>query len=299
MQKTAIVTGANSGLGLEITRQMASRGYRAIMACRNLDKAAAARDKLLRDNPQAQLEVAALDVSSLDSVAAFAENFGATSGELDLLFNNAGITGMELARNDRGHESHLATNHLGPFALVGYLLPRFREGAATRIINVNSLAHRAQKAAGMADLNWERDKYDPMDAYGRSKFAFMIYTLELQRRLQANGANIIAVGAHPGFANTEIMFKEGSAIAPKNWLGRLRTELFKPLIPLPEKAARPMIHAALADDVSGGEYYGPGGLFEIAGKPGPAKINPAAMDAALARDLWHQSEVMTGVSYLD
>jgi NAD(P)-dependent dehydrogenase (short-subunit alcohol dehydrogenase family) len=298
-KRAVVVTGANIGLGLALTRGLATQDCRVIMACRSVEKADLARDTLLAELPGAELDTAQLDLSSVNSVAAFAAGFRENYGELDLLINNAGITGMPLQRNDRGHELHLATNYLGPFALTGLLLPHFRAGVRTRIVNVNSLAHKSKGAENIGDLNWERDQYEPMRAYGRSKFALMMYTLELQRRLQQAGSQVIAVSSHPGFAATDILSKPGSAMAPKNLLGKLRQELFRPLIPTPEKAARSTLLAALGEDVEGGHYYGPTGLFEIAGKPGPAKINPAASNKEAAQDLWKMSEQMTNVSYLN
>lgn len=299
MNKTAIVTGANIGLGLAITRALAKRNFKIIMACRNKDKANTARDELRQEIPNAKLETAILDMSSLDSILEFADEFTQHYGELDLLINNAGITGMPLLRNSQDIELHMATNYLGPFALIGKLLPSFITSRQTRIVNVNSLAHRSKGAEDLRDLSWTQASYDPMLAYGRSKFALMMFTLELQRRLNLAKSKTIAISSHPGFAATDILSKPGSAMAPKTWAGKLRQKILRPLIPTPQQAARSTLVAALDKDVKPGEYYGPSGLAEIAGKPGHAKINPAAFQAEAALDLWRRSEEITGTRYLD
>lgn len=299
MKSIAVVTGANAGLGLEVSRELLRRGFKVVMACRNAQKAAIAASELKTEIADADIDTAVLDVASLASVSAFADWFSQHYDRLNLLINNAGITGMPLQRNDAGHESHLATNYLGPFALIGRLLPQLENTPGARIVNVNSLAHRLRGAADIDDLNWERQTYEPMQAYGRSKFALMMFTLELQKRLQEAGSDTLAVSAHPGFAATSILDKPGSTMAPKNALARLRHKVMTPLIPTPDKAARSTLHAALSGDVRPGDYIGPRGLFEIGGKPGRAKINPAATDSGRASELWQISEEMSGVSYLD
>lgn len=299
MEGIAVVTGANAGLGLEVTRELLRNDFRVVMACRNEQKALDAASVLRAEIPNARIDTALLDVSSLASINEFARWFSQHFTQLHLLVNNAGITAMPLQRTDAGHESHLATNYLGPFALIGKLLPYLEATPGSRIVNVNSLAHRLKGTADLDDLNWEHDGYEPMLAYGRSKFALMMFTLELQNRLQRTGSDILAVSAHPGFAATEILEKPGSTMAPNNWFERMRHKLTAPLIPKPEKAARSTVFAALSSEVNPGDYIGPRGLFEIGGLPGRAKINPAARDAERARQLWEKTESMTGVSYLD
>lgn len=294
-QKTAVVTGANAGLGFAISAALLQEDYRVVMACRNAAKADVARKSLLEQIPGAAVSVLPLDVSDLASVAAFADLFAGQFGELDLLINNAGIVAQPFTRNDAGHELQMATNYLGSFALVGRLLPFFSPQRPGRIVNVGSLAHRFGKLP-LDDLNWDKGDYRPMKGYARSKVALLMFTQELSRRLA--GGTIIALAAHPGFAATEIT-NNNPTMQPKNALQRWFRNRVEPLIPKPVDAARPILHAALAEGVRGGEYYGPGGLFEIAGKPAAAKLNPRTKNTAHAQRLWSLTEEMTGVRYLD
>jgi NAD(P)-dependent dehydrogenase (short-subunit alcohol dehydrogenase family) len=296
MGNIAVVTGANAGLGFEIARGLAARGMTVVMACRDLKKAEAARDRLLAEQPQASLGVRRLDVSDLESVREFGRGFSGESGGLQLLVNNAGIVDIPLARNRAGHELQLATNYLGPFALIGTLLPHFASGQAARIVNVNSNAHRGGELR-LDDFNWERGRYRGMAAYARSKLALMTFTLELDRRLRASGSPIIALSAHPGWAATGIADHKPMA-NPSNPVGKWLIGQVKKIVPTAAQAARPSLHAACADGVRGGEYYGPGGFGEIAGETAPARINPKACEVESAGRLWRLSEDMTGVRYL-
>jgi NAD(P)-dependent dehydrogenase (short-subunit alcohol dehydrogenase family) len=297
-KKTAVITGANAGLGFETTRALARQGYRIIMACRNLAKAEEAKSRLLKEESGIELVVMQLDVSDLDSVQKFTERFAAEIGQLDLLINNAGVVAMPFTRNSAGHEMQLATNYLGAFALVGRLLPHFNTERQGRIVNVASLAHRMGKLA-FDDFNWERTPYHEMKGYAHSKIVLMTFTLELNRRLTRAKKNIIAVGAHPGFAATEIIKNNNSSLAVKGAFSQWMQSKIEPLIPKPVDAARSTVLAACAADVQGGDYYGPGGLLEIAGKPAKAKINPVAKLPENGKRVWEISEAMTGVRYLD
>ena len=297
-ERIAIVTGANAGLGFQTSVALAKQGYRVVMACRNEAKAAKAREALLAEAPTAKTQVLRLDQSEPDSVQGFADAFIAEYGELDLLINNAGIVGLPLTRNSAGHELQMATNYLGVFALTGLLLSRFRAGMPTRIVNVGSLAHRQGKM-DLDDLNWQTGAYKPMGAYGRSKLAMMAWTLELDARLRAIGSDTIAVSAHPGFAATEIGTNNPNPMLnPQNAFGKWFQNQVRRFIPTADQAARPILRAACADGVQGGDYYGPGGFMEIGGAPAPAKINPKAKDPELRARLWALSESLTGVRYL-
>jgi NAD(P)-dependent dehydrogenase (short-subunit alcohol dehydrogenase family) len=294
-RKTAVVTGANVGLGFATSEALLRKGYHVVMACRNAAKADVARNQLLEAVPGADVSVLPLDVSILSSVDAFAELFAQQFGELDLLINNAGIVAMPFSRNDAGHEMQMATNYFGSFALVGRMLPSFAAARPCRIVNVGSLAHRFG-VLPLDDMNWDRGDYRPMKGYARSKVALLTFTQELNRRLA--GSNLIALAAHPGFAATNIT-AGNPGMQPKNALQRWIRSKVEPLIPTPADAARPILHAALAEGVRGGEYYGPRGLLEIAGKPAKARLNPKTKNLAHAQRLWAVSEEMTGVSYLN
>ena len=295
--RTAVITGANAGIGFEAALKLAEKGTNILMACRSLDKAKQARVELLSRVPRANIEILPLDVSEPKSIKEFTERFAEQVGALDILINNAGIVTPLLSRNSLGYELHLATNYLGAFALTGMLLPYFRKGAPTRIVNVGSLAHRFGKF-DFDDPNWDKTTYNNWKAYARSKIATASFTIELNRRLQQNGGGTIALAAHPGFAATDMGRKSG-ATTPKSKFGRwYQGKMEAWIVAKPEHAADPIIHAASADDVGGGDYYGPTGLFEIKGKTGKAKLNPLARDVDFGRRLWNASESLTGVSYL-
>lgn len=294
--KTAIVTGANAGIGFEITRALAGQGYKTIMACRNQLKAQEAKQSLLDEQPNANLVVLPLDLSELSSVNRFVELFASEVGELDLLINNAGLMSPTLVRNSEGHELQLATNYLGNFALIGKLLPYFCETRPCRIVNVGSLSHRFGKLA-LDDFNCEKMAYTEIKGYAHSKIALLTYTIELNRRLAHSGKNLIALAAHPGFANTNITRKE-AVVRKKSSLRQWFQNLLEPFIPVARDAARSILLAACDPKVQGGDYYGPGGFMEMGGKPAKAKLNRVALDPDMGRQLWALSEAMTGVRYL-
>jgi len=295
--KTAVITGANAGLGFETARALARDGYRVVMACRNADRARDARQRLLAEVAGCDLRVLPLDVSEPASVRAFAARFADEVGALDLLVNNAGVVAMPLSRNSAGHEMQMATNYLGAFALTGLLLPCFESGRPCRIVNVGSLAHRLGRL-DFDDLNWERTPYREFQGYANSKLALLTFTRELDLRLARSHNNILALAAHPGFAATEIMYKNGSTLAPTSAIGRWLNDRLSPLIPKPADAARATVLAATAAGVQGGDYYGPGGPLEIAGRPAPARLNRRAAVPEYGARLWQLSESLTGVRYL-
>ncbi len=296
-KRVAVVTGANAGIGYQAALALARQGARVVMACRSVDKANKAQDELLAEVPDADTLVIALDISEPASIQRFVQQFGEEVGQLDLLINNAGVAAIPLARNSVGREMQLATNYLGAFELSGRLLPLFVKNGQARIVNVGSLMHRVGKLE-LDDLNWDKTPYDEWQSYGRSKVAMMSHTLELNRRLRKSGSNIIALGAHPGFAATNI-HANSPAMKPKSAFAAWRKKKLEPLIPRPPQAALPIIHAATAAGVQGGDYYGPRGLLEVASKKvGRARINPVAKKAELAKQLWALSEEMTGVRYL-
>ena len=291
-----MITGANAGVGFETTLELARENVKVIMACRNLHKAEAARQKILDQIPAAELQVLQLDISEPDSIASFTREFVEQVGELDLLINNAGIVGKELQRNSVGQEMQIATNYLGCFSLTGQLMPYFRKETPTRILNIGSLAHRFGKLA-LDDFNWEHSAYNGWKGYARSKIATMTYTVELNRRLQLAGSTTVALGAHPGFALTDIAHKTGALSTQNPVIAWLQKNMMQ-MIPTPAEAARTILWAACSDTVQGGDYYGPGGFMEIAGTPAKAKINPVALEPENGSRLWALSEEMTGTRYL-
>jgi NAD(P)-dependent dehydrogenase (short-subunit alcohol dehydrogenase family) len=268
--QTAIVTGANTGVGLATARALAGAGARVVFAVRNLEKgrAAAARTP-------GETEVRALDLADLDSVRAFAASW---SGPIDLLINNAGVSVPELRRTADGFELQFATNHLGPFALTNLLLPHL----TGRVVTVSSQAERMGRI-NFDDPHDERHPYKQTAAYNRSKLANLLFTAELQRRLTASGSKVLALAAHPGFVATEIYKTSGP-------VGKLLVRL---LAQSPEQGALPVLYAALAD-VPGDSFAGPSHLAHMRGDPELINRSAAARDPELARRLWTLSEQLTG-----
>jgi NAD(P)-dependent dehydrogenase (short-subunit alcohol dehydrogenase family) len=296
VERTVVATGANSGIGFQTALHFARSGARVVMACRSVDKGRESQRRIQLQVPNANTLVLPLDVSDLSSVRDFARLFSEQVGELDVLINNAGIVALPLTRTSAGHELLLATNYLGAFALTGALMPYFKPSRGARIVNVGSIAHRFGRL-NVDDLNWEKTQYDEWKAYANSKVALLSHTLELERRLRASASHIIAVAAHPGVANTNIK-QASEALKPPGPVRRWYVKHMTKLIPTAENAARPVILAATGEQVAGGDYYGPGGLFELGGAPRKARLNPVARDPELSKRLWQLSETMTGVRYL-
>lgn len=295
--KTAIVTGANSGLGLETAIALAGAGARVILACRNPAKAAAALDKLHARAPGADASLMTLDLSSLASVRAFAEAFKQSEGQLDLLVNNAGILGVPLGHTTDGFENHMGTNHLGHFALTGLLMERILATPGARIITVGSLGHWRGKL-DVDDLNFERTPYVPFAGYANSKQANLLFVTELARRLAAKGSGVIAAAAHPGGADTTIKPRKD------NFAQRFEDAVIAPiarrwLINSAAAGALPTLYAATMPGIEPDGYYGPDGFAGLRGYPAVASRKRSSKDPELAKRLWEASARLTGVSYLD
>ncbi len=279
-----VVTGANSGIGLETARALAEAGAQVVMACRNREKADAAA-ATISVGAGGSVEVASLDVSSLASVRSFAD--GVLAGpRVDVLVNNAGVLGVPFGLSDDGVELHLATNHLGHFALTNLLLPHL----ADRVVVVSSISHLVGEL-DLADLEWKRRGYGGYAAYGASKLANMLFLAELQRRLTAVGSTLRATAAHPGSTSTGITGHTGSGL--KTWVGGWGHRL----VGMPAwKGALPTLYAATMD-VPGNTYLGPDGVRGMRGWPGPAVRSPAALDPDHAKALWAWSEETSGVGF--
>lgn len=285
--KLAIITGGNRGLGLEIALALAGAGSQVILACRDLDKATRAIKQIRERHPRAEVEPMRLDVADLASIRQFAEAFDSRYQRLDLLIHNAAAILVPQGRTIDGFETHFGTNHLGPFALTGLLLPKLKAAAAARIVNMASLAHRLTAGLDTGDPQLEQRAYKPMDAYGRSKLAALLFTFELTRRLKREHSGILAVAAHPGYAATNT--DTGGIFL------RLATRLFAQP---PARGALPALHAATAADVCSGDYFGPGGFKELSGSPKRVDCSAEAHDSLAAKNLWELSEQLTGVRYL-
>lgn len=286
--KLAVVTGANRGLGLEIAAGLAGAGAQVILACRDPGKAEPARQAILQRAPKAQTEAMTLDLADFSSVRRFAEEFRGRFPRLDILVNNASAILVPLSKTADGFEMHIGVNHFGTFALTGLLLESLRAAPGARIVNTSSTAHRMTKGLDIADLNFERSPYKPMDAYGKSKLATLLFTFELDRRLRQAGADTIAVAAHPGYSNTN-PDKGGLFL-------RLATSIFAQSAAM---GALPALYAATAPGVAGGEYYGPGGMAEMGGYPAKVGTAANARDTDAATRLWAISCEKTGVTVLE
>jgi NAD(P)-dependent dehydrogenase (short-subunit alcohol dehydrogenase family) len=288
--RTAIVTGANSGLGFIVARELARAGARVIVASRDGDRGARAMGVIKAAHPEAIVEVAQLDLASLASVRAFATQFLAGGNRLDLLVNNAGIMAAPHRRTADGFELQFGTNHLGHFALTGLLMPAFNQRLGTRVATMSSNLHKGGQIR-FDDLQGEQH-YSRWGAYGQSKLANLLFALELDRRLAAAGLPMISVAAHPGYSATNLQLS-GPPIQERIVMS-LANRLFAQSA---EIGALPIIYAATYPDVAGGSYVGPDGPRESRGYPTLVQPSERAKDPAAARRLWEVSEKLTSVKY--
>jgi NAD(P)-dependent dehydrogenase (short-subunit alcohol dehydrogenase family) len=276
--RTFVVTGATSGLGLVTARELARAGARVVLAVRDTAKGEQAASAI-----PGTVEVRRLDLADLASVRAFA---GAWDERLDVLVNNAGVMAVPERRTKDGFELQIGTNHLGHFALTNLLLPSI----ADRVVTVSSTAHRFGRI-GLDDLNWERRRYSRWRAYGQSKLANLLFTLELQRRLAEAGSPVRAYAAHPGYANTNLQGHTSSAL--QHGLMAVTNRFFAQSA---EMGALPTLFAA-TQDLPGASFVGPGGFQEQRGYPALARRTARALDAETARRLWELSERLTGTTF--
>lgn len=288
--RTAVVTGGNTGLGFETARVLAARGASVVLAVRNVEKGKDAAARIAAITPGADVTVQRLDLSSLDSVRAAAQELRDGHETIDLLINNAGLMYPPRGTTTDGFELQFGINHLGPFALTGLLLDRLLPAAGSRVVTVSSVGHRIRAAIHFDDLQWEHG-YSRVGAYGQSKLANLMFTYELQRRLGAEAAPTIAVAAHPGFSTTELGRNMPTPMRVGNTLlGRFFSQ------PAP-MGALPTLRAATDPSAVGGQYYGPGGFRETRGTPVVVESSPQSHDADVQRRLWAVSEELTGVTY--
>ncbi|MFI5352786.1 MAG: oxidoreductase [Candidatus Binatales bacterium] len=292
--KTIVVTGGNSGIGYEAAIQFARRQARVVLACRNMDKAHAAAERIAALAPGASVEAMALDLSSLVSVRSFADAFKARNRMLHVLCNNAGVMAIPYSRTADGFEMQFGTNHLGHFALTGLLLDRLLAADGARVVTVSSGAHKMGQIH-FDDLKLEHG-YGKWRAYGQSKLANLLFAYELQRRIEAAGAKLISVACHPGYAatNLQAMGPRMSGSAMMETLMGLSNRLFAQSAAM---GALPTLYAATAPELRGGEYIGPDGLGEMWGHPAKVDSNAASHDTASAARLWQISEQLTNVRY--
>jgi NAD(P)-dependent dehydrogenase (short-subunit alcohol dehydrogenase family) len=275
--RTFVITGANSGIGLVAARELARAGGRVVLAVRD-----PARGEQAAATIEGETEVRSLDLSDLASVRAFVDDW---DGPLDVLINNAGVMATPERRTKDGFELQIGTNHLGHFALTNLLLPQ----VADRVVTISSGAHR-MGSIKLEDLNWNRRRYDRWRAYGQSKLANLLFTLELQRRLAEAGSEVRAVAAHPGYSRTNLQHHTESVLHRGVMVITDLTGQSE------EMGGLPTLYAA-TQDIPGGSYVGPDGFMEQRGHPRLVGRSKAASDEDTARRLWELSEQLTGTSF--
>jgi NAD(P)-dependent dehydrogenase (short-subunit alcohol dehydrogenase family) len=291
--RTAVITGANSGIGFETARVLAAHGARVVLAGRDQARTAAAAAEIGAAVPGAQVETAELDLAALDSVRAAAADIAARFGRLDLLINNAGVMFTPHGLTKDGFELQLGTNHLGHFALTGLLLPSLLEVPGSRVVTVSSNGHRVGRL-DLDDLMRARH-YSKYKAYGQSKLANLMFTYELQRRLSAAGALTIATAAHPGTARTDLA-RHMSPVAVASMSTRFRA-LNSWWVQDASVGALATLRAATDPAATGGAYYGPDGFLQMTGHPVLVRSSGRSHNAEKQRRLWAESEKLTQVSY--
>ena len=287
--RVALVTGANSGLGLESVRALAARGATVILACRSRSRAEASQSQLQKHG-LLRLELLDLDLADLNSVEAAATAVGQRYGRLDLLLNNAGVMAPPRTLTAQGHELQFGVNHLGHMALTQRLLPLMEGQPDPRVVTVTSGAQYFGRIR-WNDPSWSSD-YDRYGAYGQSKLANVMFALELEAQLRQRNSNVRSLAAHPGIARTEL---QPTALANGgNRAEALAYRLMDPLFQSAAMGALPQLHAATAASAQGGEHYGPGGWGGLRGYPAPCRLAPAALDPEQRQRLWALSEELIG-----
>ena len=291
--KVVVITGANDGIGFESAREFARVGALVVFASRNQTKAEAAIQDILDEIPEAQLIFIQLDLSSLDSIRLFAEEFKKRFDRLDVLLNNAGIMLVPYSRTEDGFENTIGTNHLGHFALTGLLMDRIKATPGARVVTVSSNAHYSGDM-DLDNLIYQNKKdFTPMKAYGRSKLANLLFTYELQRRFEEQDVDASALAAHPGISATGL-----ADHFLNNWFVWLIRGAMKVMFQSSAMGALPSLRAAVDPKAVGGSYFGPDGNGEKSGYPVLVDSNQASKDPENAKRLWAISENLTGVKFL-
>jgi NAD(P)-dependent dehydrogenase (short-subunit alcohol dehydrogenase family) len=285
-----IITGANSGLGLESSRALAAKGATVVMGCRDPGRAQGAADDIKKSLPAAKLELESLDLASLKSIEAFAAKMATARPRVHGLINNAGVMATPPKKTADGFELQLGTNHLGHFALTLRLLPLLEQSAAPRVVTVSSEMHKRGNLR-FDDLMLEKS-YAPWNAYGNSKLANLLFTYELARKLAAAGKKTLSVAAHPGYAATNLQGSTESAFM--TFMMGIGNAV---LAQSAAMGALPQLLAATGADVKSGDFFGPGGFMGMKGHPVKVESNARSKDTAAAEQLWKVSEQLTGVVF--
>jgi NAD(P)-dependent dehydrogenase (short-subunit alcohol dehydrogenase family) len=288
--RVAIVTGANTGLGFETARALAGHGARVVLAVRDVEKGKKAGARIVDAVPGADIRVQPLDLADLASIRSAAADIRSAYAHVDLLINNAGVMYTPYSTTADGFETQFGVNFLGHFALTGMLIDKLTKSPGSRVVNLGSLGHRIRARIDFDDLNSER-RYSKVAAYGRSKLGCLLFTYALQRKLEATGSSTIAVAAHPGFSDTELI---RNSPAPVRVMATATSSLY---MQRPALGALPTLRAATDPGVNGGEYYGPSGLGEMRGYPVVVKSSAASHDQAVQSRLWSASEQLTNIRF--
>jgi NAD(P)-dependent dehydrogenase (short-subunit alcohol dehydrogenase family) len=289
--RVVLVTGANSGIGLEAAKALSGKGAHVIIAARDAGRGEAALAEVQRVG---SAELLSLDLADLDWVREAADEVATRVDRIDVLVNNAGVMATPKRQSADGFELQIATNHLGPFALTGLLLPQLLAAPEPRVVTVSSLAHRFGRLDADDPLG-ERVHYHAWAAYGRSKLANLLFTMELQRRADAAGRDLLSVAAHPGLSATRLVANGPMRRIPG--LGQVVGGVYGLWSQPAAHGAWPTLFAASRPGLVGGEYAGPGGPGEARGSPVFVRAVPAAYDEHLARALWARSIDLTDVDY--
>ena len=292
-RKVFVITGGNSGIGLEAAKVLVSRNATVVLACRDARKMGEAAASL-RAAGAGRVEQVVLDLSSLASVRSAATELAGRFPQIDVLVNNAGVMALPEAKSADGHELQFATNHLGHFALTGLLLGPLAASPAGRVVTVSSLLHRRGRVV-FEDIPNPR-RYDKRKAYSMSKLANLLFAYELERRLRAAGSTVISLACHPGYSATNLQGAGPRLTGSK--VGAFFSELANALVAQPaEVGALATLLAATSPEAKGGAYYGGTSLFELRGHPEPLASSRASNDPEVARRLWEVSEQLTGVRF--
>lgn len=292
--KVAIITGANSGIGFEAARALAQKGAQVVMACRDEKRGNDAAETIRREEVAGEVEMMILDLGDLASVRRFVENFAQRHAQVDILLNNAGIMRIPYRQTADGFEMQFGVNHLGHFALTGLLLPVIARTPQARVVTVSSSLHHSGHI-NFADLN-ARTNYDKGAAYSQAKVANLLFAYELQRKFVEHGFDAISVGAHPGYSATNLQFV-GPQMENSRLMNLVMSFSNRVIAQSAAMGALPLLYAATAPDVKGGEYFGPDGMGESRGYPHRVVSSAESHNQEIARRLWSVSEEMTGVHY--
>ena len=284
--KIVIVTGSSSGIGYEAARVLANKEAKVIVAVRNLEKGEKAKEKILNQNKNTDVEVMKIDLSDLTSVKEFVDEFIAKYDKLDILINNAGVMMPPYSKTKDGFELQFGTNHLGHFALTLQLLNLIKSTPNSRIVTISSGAHKFGNI-NFDDLNWESRKYKPMRSYGDSKIANLYFTSELVKRIGGGENNILVAAAHPGWTATDLQRHSG--------LFDFLNPYFAMSI---EQGTLPTLRAATDLSAQNGDYFGPDGFSEMRGFPVQVEPNKLAKNETISKKLWDVSEELTNVKLL-